>query len=590
MDYVRGAVTITMKQKTGLRKYLHFSWIFFPSSIVVAALLWFVFSSLVEPYNFPQQEKISYAFILVAVVVIGILAFSSWGYANKEMGRLEQEAKIRLSEARFRILLDSAPDAIVIADKGGRITMVNSQTENWFGYNRDQLIGEPVEILVPERFRQVHVSYRNHFAAHPGTRPMGANAELTGRRRDGTEFPVEISLSPSSIGDEVWVTAIVRDVTTRREIEAARLQAQTRLSDLVENLPVGVFRIMGNDISHFREVNPAMVDIFAAQSAGELMAQTLQTLFYEAKDWMIYQEHIKGKFRTHVLDLHFRKLDGSDFFGSLTIAAKRVGDDVVLDGILEDITERRLQSEHIQTLNEHLANRSAELEVINRELESFSYSVSHDLRAPLRAMDGFSSTLLTDYGDKLDERGRDRLLRVRSAAQKMANLIDDLLNLSRVSRTELAWEEVDLSELARNTFAELQQANPQRQVTTDVAANLSASGDRRLLGIVLTNLLNNAWKFTTLKSPAVIEVGRDELEGEPVFFVRDNGAGFDMAYAGKLFGAFQRLHDAGEFPGTGIGLATVQRVIHKHGGRIWAESAVGAGATFYFTLKSGRSS
>lgn len=585
-----GLTTITMKKKAGLRKYLHFSWIFFPSSIVVAALLWSVFSSLVEPYNFPQQEKIGYAFILVAVVVIGILAFTSWGYANKEMGRLEQEAKIRLSEARFRILLDSAPDAIVIADKGGRITMVNSQTENWFGYNRDQLIGEPVEILVPERFRQVHVSYRNHFAAHPGTRPMGANAELTGRRRDGTEFPVEISLSPSSIGDEVWVTAIVRDVTTRREIEAARLQAQTRLSDLVDNLPVGVFRIMGNDISHFREVNPAMVDIFAAQSADELMAQTLQTLFYEAKDWMIYQEHIKGKFRTHVLDLHFRKLDGNDFFGSLTIAAKRVGDDVVLDGILEDITERKLQSEHIQTLNEHLANRSAELEVINRELESFSYSVSHDLRAPLRAMDGFSSTLLTDYGYKLDERGRDRLLRVRSAAQKMANLIDDLLNLSRVSRTELAWEEVDLSELARNTFAELQQANPQRQVTTDVAANLTAAGDRRLLGIVLTNLLNNAWKFTTLKSPAVIEVGRDELEGEPVFFVRDNGAGFDMAYAGKLFGAFQRLHDAGEFPGTGIGLATVQRVIHKHGGRIWAESAVGAGATFYFTLKSGRSS
>ena len=590
MDYARGVATITMKNTTGLRKYLHFSWIFFPSSIVVAALLWFVFASLVEPYHFPQQERIGYAFILVAVVVFAILAFGSWGYANKEMGRLEQEAKIRLSEARFRTLLDSAPDAIVIVDRGGRITMVNSQTENWFGYNRDQLIGEPIEILVPERFRQVHVSYRNHFAAHPGTRPMGANAELTGRRRDGTEFPVEISLSPSSIGDEVWVTAIVRDVTIRREIEAARLQAQTRLSDLVENLPVGVFRIMGNDISHFREVNPAMVDIFAAQSAEELMGQTLQTLFFEAKDWMIYQEHIKGKFRTHVLDLHFRKLDGSDFFGSLTIAAKRAGDDVILDGILEDITERKLQSEHIQTLNEHLENRSAELEVINRELESFSYSVSHDLRAPLRAMDGFSSTLLTDYGDKLDERGRDRLLRVRSAAQKMANLIDDLLNLSRVSRTELSWEEVDLTELARNTVAELQVASPQRQVSVHIADNLSAHGDRRLLGIALTNLLNNAWKFTAAKNPAIIEVGRDDLEAEPVFFVRDNGAGFDMAYAGKLFGAFQRLHDASEFAGTGIGLATVQRVIHKHGGRIWAESAVDAGATFYFMLKNGRSS
>ena len=320
------------------------------------------------------------------------------------------------------------------------------------------------------------------------------------------------------------------------------------------------------------------------------MGQTLQTLFFEAKDWMIYQEHIKGKFRTHVLDLHFRKLDGSDFFGSLTIAAKRAGDDVILDGILEDITERKLQSEHIQTLNEHLENRSAELEVINRELESFSYSVSHDLRAPLRAMDGFSSTLLTDYGDKLDERGRDRLLRVRSAAQKMANLIDDLLNLSRVSRTELSWEEVDLTELARNTVAELQVASPQRQVSVHIADNLSAHGDRRLLGIALTNLLNNAWKFTAAKNPAIIEVGRDDLDAEPVFFVRDNGAGFDMAYAGKLFGAFQRLHDASEFAGTGIGLATVQRVIHKHGGRIWAESAVDAGATFYFMLKNGRSS
>lgn len=590
MDFAGGVATITMKKSTELRKYLHFSWIFFPSSIVVITLLWFAFASLVEPYQFPHQERIGHAFVLVAVVTIAILAFASWSYANKEMERLQQEEKIRLSEARFRTLLDSAPDAIVIVDREGRIDMVNNQTENWFGYNRDELIGEPVEILVPERFRQIHVSYRNHFNAHPGTRPMGANADLTGRRKDGSEFPVEISLSPSSFADEPWVTAIVRDISARKEIEAARLQAQNRLSELVSNLPVGVFRIMGNDISHFREVNPAMVDIFAAQSAEELMGQKLQSLFYEAKDWMIYQEHVKGKFRMHTLDLHFRKLNGEDFFGSLTIAAKRAGDDLVLDGILEDITERKIQSEHIQTLNAHLENRSTELEIINRELESFSYSVSHDLRAPLRAMDGFSSTLLTDYGNKLDDRGRDRLLRVRSAAQKMANLIDDLLNLSRVSRTELAWEDVDLSELAQAVCAELRQSSAQRAVSVHITPGLQTQGDRRLLGIVLNNLLNNAWKFTAQKNPAVIEVGREELEGEPVFFVRDNGAGFDMAYAGKLFGAFQRLHDAGEFPGTGIGLATVQRVIHKHGGRIWAESAVDAGATFYFTIKNGRSS
>jgi light-regulated signal transduction histidine kinase (bacteriophytochrome) len=330
-----------------------------------------------------------------------------------------------------------------------------------------------------------------------------------------------------------------------------------------------------------------MVEIFAARSAEELMRQSLQSLFHETKDWMIYQEYVKGNFRMHTLDLHFRKLDGRDFFGSLTIAAKHNNDELVFDGILEDITERKSQSEHIQTLNAHLANRSAELEIINRELEAFSYSVSHDLRAPLRAMDGFSSTLLKDYGDKLDERGRDRLQRVRSAAQKMANLIDDLLNLSRVTRTELNWETVDLSGLAREICADLQQADGSRRVRCQIQPNLQTVGDRRLLGIVFTNLLNNAWKFTGQKSSPSVEVGRQDEGDEPVFFVRDNGAGFDMAYAAKLFGAFQRLHDASEFPGTGIGLATVQRIIHKHGGRIWAESQVGTGTTFYFTLNAG---
>lgn len=578
---------ITMTNTIKLRKYLHFSWIFWPASIALVIVLWLAFATLVKPYHFPQQEKIGYAFILAGAISIAMLAFISWRYAQKEIERLQQEDKIRLSEARFRVLLDSAPDAVVIVDNEARIHMLNNQTEHWFGYTREQLIGQPIEILVPERARHTHTSYRNHFLAHPSTRPMGANLDLTGRRSDGSEFPMEVSLSPANFGDEIWVTAIVRDVTARKEMEAARLLAQTRLSELVANLPVGVFRILGNDIAHFREVNPAMVEIFAARSAEELMRRSLQSLFYETKDWMIYQEYVKGNFRMHTLDLHFRKLDGRDFFGSLTIAAKRNNDELVFDGILEDITERKIQSEHIQTLNAHLANRSAELEIINRELEAFSYSVSHDLRAPLRAMDGFSSTLLKDYGDKLDERGRDRLQRVRSAAQKMANLIDDLLNLSRVTRTELNWETVDLSGLAREICADLQQADGSRRVRCQIQPNLQTVGDRRLLGIVFTNLLNNAWKFTGQKSSPSVEVGRQDEGDEPVFFVRDNGAGFDMAYAAKLFGAFQRLHDASEFPGTGIGLATVQRIIHKHGGRIWAESQVGAGTTFYFTLNAG---
>jgi light-regulated signal transduction histidine kinase (bacteriophytochrome) len=238
----------------------------------------------------------------------------------------------------------------------------------------------------------------------------------------------------------------------------------------------------------------------------------------------------------------------------------------------------------LRRTNEELGQTTTQLEVLNKELETFSYSVSHDLRAPLRAMDGFSQALLEDYGGKLDDQGRDYLGRVRAASQRMAQLIDDLLNLSRVSRTEMRRGEVDLSTLAREIVEELRKTEPSRQVEAAVAPGLTASGDARLLRVVLANLLGNAWKFTRKKPQARIEFGLADKDGGQAYFVRDEGAGFDMAYVGKLFGAFQRLHSAGEFEGTGIGLATVQRIIRRHGGKVWAEGAVGKGATFYFTL------
>jgi signal transduction histidine kinase len=235
-------------------------------------------------------------------------------------------------------------------------------------------------------------------------------------------------------------------------------------------------------------------------------------------------------------------------------------------------------------MEQHVIARTAQLEAANKELESFSYSVSHDLRAPLRGIDGFSQALLEDYGDRLDAQGKSYLQRVRAASQRMAELIDDMLSLSRVSRGEMKSQAVDLGALAQSIAAELQSADRRRQVEFTVAAGLVAQGDARLLRVVLENLLRNAWKFTGKNSTAKIEVGVDRQNGQPVYFVRDDGAGFDMAYAEKLFGAFQRLHSSTEFQGTGIGLATVQRVIRRHGGRVWAESKVGQGATFYFTL------
>jgi signal transduction histidine kinase len=249
---------------------------------------------------------------------------------------------------------------------------------------------------------------------------------------------------------------------------------------------------------------------------------------------------------------------------------------------------RRRQAEHLVfDLNQRLARDNKTLESVNRELESFSYSVSHDLRAPLRSIDGFSKALLEDYGHVLDDTGQDYLKRVRNAAQRMGDLIDDLIKLARVTRSELGHDKVDMSLLARRVATDLKGHQPDRNGEFIIAPDLVVEGDPRLLQIMLENLLGNAWKFTARKPSALIEFGRMPQGGETVYFVRDNGAGFDMAHAGKLFGVFQRLHALTEFEGTGIGLATVQRIVYKHGGRVWGEAELNRGAAFYFTLRAG---
>jgi PAS domain S-box-containing protein len=238
----------------------------------------------------------------------------------------------------------------------------------------------------------------------------------------------------------------------------------------------------------------------------------------------------------------------------------------------------------VKQKEEILRRANADTDAANRELEAFSYSVAHDLRTPLRSIDGFSLVLLEDNGDQLDAEGKSNLARVRAAAQRMARLIDELLALSRVSRAEPRRENVDLSQLAHAVVDRLRDADPKRNVAIFVEEGLVANADSDLLSAVMENLLGNAWKFTGKQSAARIEVGVASKDGERTYFVRDNGVGFDMAYATRLFGAFQRLHSIAEFPGTGIGLATVQRIVRRHGGRIWAESEPERGATFFFTL------
>jgi len=320
------------------------------------------------------------------------------------------------------------------------------------------------------------------------------------------------------------------------------------------------------------------------------------TLFYEqeARDRKHPEEELKfatrdGRF--HEEGWRVRK-DGSRFWADVTITALRdsTGRLRGFAKVTRDLTDRARQEQALReanaSLEQRVKERTADLLLLNEELESFSYSVSHDLRAPLRAIDGFSKVVLEDYGEgqPLDAPGLRYLERIRAGAQRMSVLIEDLLKLSRVTRVELRVAPVDLAALAREVLEGLARQAPGRAVSLSIPPAVQATGDPQLLRIVLENLLGNAWKFTGKQQAPRIEFGVEPRAEERVFFVRDNGAGFDMAHAGKLFTPFQRLHGDDEFEGTGIGLATIQRVIRRHRGRVWADAKPGEGATFWFTL------
>jgi len=301
------------------------------------------------------------------------------------------------------------------------------------------------------------------------------------------------------------------------------------------------------------------------------------------------EQTLRSASAVRVEDDEFLRRDGRPIPTSYSASAIIINEEPAgMVVAFRDQTHRRQNEQRIRSLNAELEQRvlerTAELEAANGELEAFSYSVSHDLRAPLRSIDGFCQVLIEDYTDRLDASGKDYLQRVRTASQRMAELIDGLLDLSRVTRATMSREPVDLTDLAASVVAELTRAKRDRTVTFEVQEGLQATGDARLLRLLVDNLLNNAWKFTSKHETARIEFGSTTLDGRQVFFVRDDGAGFEMAYANKLFGPFQRLHGAHEFEGTGIGLATVQRIVSRHGGKVWAEGEAEQGACFYFTL------
>jgi PAS domain S-box-containing protein len=387
------------------------------------------------------------------------------------------------------------------------------------------------------------------------------------------------------------VQELEQNETGLRLIEHALRESEERFRQFVEHLPFVVWMTLP-DRRRPVFVNSAYEAIF-----GRLRS----ALLTDPLDWLqaIHPEdrHLLGGVRdlsdvSHPFQDEFRirRPDGCErWLHNRAIPLRnREGEVYLYAGITEDVTERRLAEGKIRELNAVLESqveqRTAALEASLRELESFSYSVSHDLRAPLRGINGFSQLLLEDYGSQLDEEGQGHLKRICAATQRMGDLIDDLLTLARISRTQLNARRVNLSVLAQEIGAELRQIEPDRDVELAIAPDVTVAGDMTLLRILLENLLGNAWKFTKRNPHARIEFGIARQRGRRAFFVRDNGVGFDKTYAHKLFEPFERLHGVEEFPGSGVGLATVKRIVTRHGGRVWADGTPDAGATFYFTL------
>ena len=495
-------------------------------------------------------------------------------YIRDISARVESDAAVRSAESRLRRLTESGIMAIVVADEKGIITEANQAFLDMLGYSRDDLAHGAIRSrdLTPAEAGIVDDRSRQELRATGATRPW----QMDLHRKDGSRVPVLMGIT---MLDERNVLCVILDLTAQKRAEAeARAMREksaidSRFRGLLESAADAMVIVDGEARIVF--VNTQVENVFGyrpsellGKSVEKLMSDRSRPFYDEHRD--SYMARPSTRAMDSTLDLYAVRKDGSEVSVeiSLTPIATDVG--VWIAGAIRDVTERK--------------RTEKELQILNRELESFSYSVAHDLRTPLRGMNGFAQVLIDDYADKLDAEGLDCLLRIRTHALQMGDLIDALLALSRVGRTDVKPAPTDLGMLARESAARLQASRPTRVVDFSAVGNLVAPIDPVLARLLLDNLIGNAWKFTSKEEHPRIEVGAIEGRLRPTFFVRDNGAGFDEAYASKLFLPFQRLHSSREFPGTGIGLATARRIVDRHEGAIWAEGRVGKGATFFFSI------
>jgi PAS domain S-box-containing protein len=527
-----------------------------------------------------QQESRTSRTFLVAGYVLALLVFALTGYSVlREMERrILTEDQLLGAQKQFRLLFDCNPIPIWVYDlETLAIIDVNATAISRYGYTREEFLRcKLTDIRPQEDVPSLLDSVQRENESADDSGPWRH------RKKSGEVIDVQIRSYPLKFNDRSARLVVATDITEKKRAEDALKRSEEHLRMIISNIKD--YAVITLDPAGAITSWNGAAERIKGYKSEEVLGKYV-SIFYLPDDIAIGKPTIalesaikSGRFEDD--GWRVRK-DGSWFWANVVVTplqdeAGRVRGFVK---ITRDTTEKR-------KAEQELIRRSAELEAANKELESFSYSVSHDLRAPLRGIEGFGQALEEDYAGRLDATGKNYLGRIRAGTRRMGVLIDDLLNLARVTRAEMYREKIDLTKMAADIVRELQAAEPERKVLLQVDKGLAAQADQRLVRVALQNLLGNAWKFTAKRTDAKIEFGAVSSNGSKAYYVRDNGAGFDPTYAARLFGAFQRLHSTEEFPGTGVGLATVQRIVHRHGGEVWAEGAVNQGATIYFTLES----
>jgi PAS domain S-box-containing protein len=502
----------------------------------------------------------------------------------------ERTRELRESEEKYRGLFESLTDGINMTDLEGHIVECNRSYREMLGYTKEEIRKLTYQQLTPSKWHEMEAAIVRDQIIERG---YSERYEKEYIRKDGTVFPIDIKVwqlkDDSGRPAKMW--GIVRDITERKKAEEALKMACARLERMFSSNVVGV--VIADPQGGFLEVNDYYLNVLGFTrsefEAGQIRWDERTPPEHLPADRRAIEELRERGVCTPYEKEYIRK-DGSRVW-VLIADALIPGSDEQMLALVVDVTERKRAEEETRKLNveleQRVRRRTAELEAANKELEAFSYSVSHDLRAPLRAIDGFSGAVWEDYFDKLDNEGKRYLNIIRNNTQKMGQLIDDLLVFSQLGRQEIKASDIDMGRLASAVSKELGLSTPDRKIELNIKTLPSSQGDSSMIRQVFANLLSNAIKFTRPRETAEIEVGGSGGEKENVYCVRDNGVGFDTQYAHKLFGVFQRLHSSEEFEGTGVGLAIVQRIIHRHGGKVWAEGKVGEGAVFCFTLPRG---